>query len=429
MPDAIINGRRGNVDQVVSADGTVVVTNGLGPVVDLSVAGTSPTLAGLTVGDGTTSPVVTIDKDGAGTGTLRFIADSAENPNGKRLLHDTDETLKLQTNIAGVWTDVLTVDNAANVAFSSATPTLTIGTGAGAPTVLIAKSGGNASQIQLRGNGAANAANDKRLLHQTDESLTLEHFDGATWNIVQQWDNSLGSSFSGNVTLGSASPTLQIGSNAGSPTVSHRGTTNPSLAYEFRLGASTNRQWDFGRFTAAALGTTNNAFAFRRFNNGTDAVTDYPLYLDETTGDAVFANDAYVGSQLTVGATSQTSWGVTRSAYRRSTTDASSTDIAVATLSANQRTMMIRWWVTAALDSGDNFFSKVSTDVAVRTGGTVTLPGPFPDDASIASGAGATLTAVLVVSGDDILLRLNGNAGEDWEWSVMVDTQQGGLSS
>jgi hypothetical protein len=143
--------------------------------------------------------------------------------------------------------------------------------------------------------------------------------------------------------------------------------------------------------------------------------------------DVAVTADVYAGDQLTVGAMSQASDGITTTKTRVATTDASNSDTVVATLSANQRSMVIRWWVTACRDTGDNFFTKVSTNVATRIGGIVTLGGPFPDDASITNGTGATLTAVLVVSGDDIILRRNGNAGENWIWNGRTVTQQGGI--
>jgi hypothetical protein len=106
----------------------------------------------------------------------------------------------------------------------------------------------------------------------------------------------------------------------------------------------------------------------------------------------------------------------------------STTDIlTIGTLSTNSRQLMIDLYVTGVDTATDtNIRTSKITQTAYRSGGTVTLLTALVDETT--SNGSVTFSILLFVSGNDILLRLDGTGtgGQTFNFGVNWTTQESG---
>lgn len=121
---------------------------------------------------------------------------------------------------------------------------------------------------------------------------------------------------------------------------------------------------------------------------------------------------------------------VVQQQFHVSSTDAANVDTTIGTLGTDQHTFGVLSRFDAIRDTGANAFGRVADRRYSRVAGTVTqIGGAGLAAGSVFDGTGATVTMLLVISGDDIIARWNGNVGENWEGAGRVQSQEGGFTS
>ena len=200
-----------------NSGGLVTIANNF--VVDGATVNLTDANVVLTMGDGTGSPVQTIDAAVASTGRIRFESASALDWTLDKLA--TSKNFALQRYVVGVFQDVpLLIDNAAgnvtlanNLDLNSASPTLSVGNNTGSPVLAL--------DIDTLGTGAFRF----RVEGTTQWGLNVNASDDFSFQragSVEVWgaDQATGLvSFANSVILDSASPSATFGDGSGSPVI------------------------------------------------------------------------------------------------------------------------------------------------------------------------------------------------------------------
>lgn len=260
---------------------------------------TSP-LALLAVGNGAagSTPEVRLRKGSADTSRLTFTGFAIDGDNTKDFFHDTDETLKLRQWISGSPVDVIVINNVPSVTLAQAgltmsadSPTPIFGSGLGSPNLLVRKDAAGTSNIGFQV-GTSAAANDKRIIHDGNETLRAQHWNGSAW--LDCW----GVENDRSVNLWRLATSLQTDHVAGDYVLSAGWGTTASVAVV--SGSGDNR----ARFTVTSAGTGQaaNPTITLTFKDGAYAAAPF----------AVVVRNG--GSQLTIAqdwTTSTTTWVMT----------------------------------------------------------------------------------------------------------------------
>ncbi len=195
-------GAAGDLQLVADTSGTAFVTNYLKASgnwempVALSIAGAVEAdgiadADDFIVGDGgATNRGLSLFTDGIGTFAVYGVAATAD---GSFAYDTTTDTWTWGLAGAADMTlspTVLTL--LSNLTLNSDSPTSLIGTGSGSPISRWAKLGaGGTIDLILSRNATTDQVNDKRFRHGGTEILTVEHFNGATWDVAATFDNNV----------------------------------------------------------------------------------------------------------------------------------------------------------------------------------------------------------------------------------------------
>ncbi len=248
--------------------------------------------ATLVIGDESGGAFAELRKGGASTSAVSFFAAATQpSANDKRLLHDTDETWKLQDYTGAVWQTAMTVDNSAQVDFpkavtmganltlDSASPTLTVGAGSGG--VVQEWNKGDANEVNLRLRSASVTRGAVRLL--SDETMAISTYNGSGVLVDQAVvDGSANWDLPANLTLDSASPIHALGDDTGGPITRYKkaDASNSSWADVFSGGS---RYWD-------CLVDSSEDWRISRYIAGTLQESD-TLVIKNTDGEVQVANN------------------------------------------------------------------------------------------------------------------------------------------
>lgn len=194
-------------------------------------------------GDAGGAASVTIRKPSASTGSLNFYSNTSLAANAKRISHNADETLTIDNYNGASWDEIVSFENslaaifAGNIALNSSSAVLQIGNAAGSPLQQFRKLTTGTSSIQFLA-GVAAATNDKRIIHNADESLSVSHYNGSSWDEILQFQNTLASVFTGAISVNVSAAVVNIGDGTGPPTTSLRKGAASASVFNFYVGTS-----------------------------------------------------------------------------------------------------------------------------------------------------------------------------------------------
>lgn len=294
---------------------------------------------------------------------------------------------------------------------------------------------------------------------------TIPRFDGTSGllqnsNIVVDDGDSI--TIPGNLTQSEASPDRVLGDGTGSP----QAIANKSAGgtYVNRLQVAGVNLWDWlfeadedlrlRRYNAAGafqdsmdISSADGNWSFPADISAVDATFTGLTTLGSTTVDAsgntdvggtldvtgigTFDTDVNVAGDLGVGAVAGREW-VTLIPSRVATTDATVTTIkTMATLGVDGQIAKLRIWVVGIGEGGNADNTDVSSTVieiaAHRSTGTVALLTANINDARAVGGQPVGWGGVtVVVSSDDILVRVAGASGDDIQWDFSGEVQISG---
>jgi len=176
----------------------------------------------------------------------------------------------------------------ANVLLDSPGGTLVLGDETGGPSQDFRKGSGSTSTLTFSAGVSQPATNDKRLLHDTDETWKLQDYTGAAWQNAISVDNSAQVelhklvTMDANLTLGSASPVSTFGNGSGGPVnrFQKADASNVSWADVF---SNAQRYWD-------CLVDTAEDWRISRYIAGTLQESD-TFVIKNSSGEVQVAND------------------------------------------------------------------------------------------------------------------------------------------
>ena len=221
------------------------------------------------IGDATDSTLQNFQKSAAGTSYVQFrVTTSGNTANDKRIGHNSTESLEFENYNGASWDVIQRVTGAATFPVSvvmeanvNIEGTFDIGNASDSTIMFQQKSAGGTSQHVFRVTTSGNTSGDKLFIHDTDETLGIWNYNGASWDALATYSTlttfNSGVAGPGRVNAAGAAcaitPTdwfVNVSSNGGGPIViSHTMSAGQSV----RIGMSA---FDTDAYTMAVVGGT-----------------------------------------------------------------------------------------------------------------------------------------------------------------------------
>ena len=263
---------------------------------DLSLTSSSPSL---TVGDGTGTPNVTLNKLDGGAALLDFrnagILRWRVNMEGDEdfAIQRFDASEVFQDKPFEIVQSTGDIELANNLSLTSSNPTLTVGDGGGSPTVLIDKADMGVGEIKW-----SNAGTQRWVLRAgATEDFELLRFGsggGFAENAFAISQNDSTVRLGRNLALTSSSPTLTVGDGTGSPIIN----------LDKSNAGTSEMRWQSGSLTRFSNRLDSSENLIWRRHDDAGVGVDTAITIDGGTSDVTFANDITMASSsplLTVG--------------------------------------------------------------------------------------------------------------------------------